>query len=88
VSTAIVAITMSGCGKVGMIISADTRSTEHPKARVSHCNIMRLRLSQLGHSLPIHLAPVPANVRYYPIATFQDGVSQHIPPENGLLPSR
>jgi len=23
-------------------------------------------LSLLGHSLPIHLAPVPANVRYYP----------------------
>jgi hypothetical protein len=69
VSTAIVAITMSGCGKVGMIISADTRSTEHPKARVSHCNIMRLRLSQLGQTLPMHSAPVPSNVRYAPKAT-------------------
>jgi hypothetical protein len=69
VSTAIVAITMSGCGKVGMIISADTRSTEHPKARVSHCNIMRLRLSQLGHSRPSWSRSTLVLVRFAPKAT-------------------
>jgi hypothetical protein len=26
-------------------------------------------MSLMGHSLPIHLAPVPANVRYYPVVS-------------------
>src|ERR1019366_1123168 len=52
---------------------------------VGHCIPL---MSTSGHSLPIHLAPVPANVRYSPIATFQGGVLQHIPPDSGSFRSR
>src|ERR1035438_5399071 len=48
------------------IVSAQTSTVEEVGYEFMHTSLRGRPMSALGHSLPIHLAPVPANVRYYP----------------------